>query len=81
MDKVVVLFKEWVVFKQYIPNKHKCFEVKNYKLCDVSGYMYGMDGYSGKDKTSATAVVTAVHATVKQLTKEIEEHGQLLFIA
>jgi hypothetical protein len=34
VDEIVVLFKGRVFIKQYIPKKHKCFEIKIYKLCD-----------------------------------------------
>jgi hypothetical protein len=73
VDKVTVLFKEWVVFRQYIPNKHKCLGIKSYKLCDASGY-------SGKDRTYAVADVTAAHATAKQLIKKEEGHGHELYM-
>jgi hypothetical protein len=63
VDEVLVLFKERVNFKQYIPKKHKCFGFKIYKLCDMSGYTYDMDVYFGKNKTCATADVTSTHAT------------------
>jgi hypothetical protein len=38
VDEVIVPFKGRVNFKQYIPKKHKCFGIKIYKLCDMSGY-------------------------------------------
>jgi hypothetical protein len=34
VDEVNCSFKERVIFKQYTPNKHKCFGIKIYKLCD-----------------------------------------------
>jgi hypothetical protein len=42
--------------------------------------MYGMDGYSGKDRTPATTDVTAAHAIVEQLTEQMEEHGHKLYM-
>jgi hypothetical protein len=38
IDEVIVLFKGRVVFKQYIPKKHKRFENKIFKLCEAAGY-------------------------------------------
>jgi hypothetical protein len=38
VDEIIVLFKGRVVFKQYIPKKHKRFGIKVYKLCDSRGY-------------------------------------------
>jgi len=34
VDEVIVLFKVRVIFKQYIPKKHKQFGIQLYKLCD-----------------------------------------------
>ena len=42
VDKVIVLCKGRVVFRQYIPKKHKRFGIKIYKLCDSLGYTYDM---------------------------------------
>jgi len=33
VDGIIVLFKDRIIFKQYIPKKHKQFGVKIYKLC------------------------------------------------
>jgi hypothetical protein len=38
IDEVIVLLKGRVVFKQYIPQKHKRFGIKIFKLCDTAGY-------------------------------------------
>ena len=48
VDEVIVLYKGKVVYWQYIPKKHKRFDVKIYKLCDSLGYTYGMSMYLGK---------------------------------
>jgi len=50
VDKVV-LFREVVVFKQYIPKKHKCFVIKLY-LCVPNEYTYDMKVYSGRTKSA-----------------------------
>lgn len=34
VDEVIVLFKGSIIFKQYIPRKHKQLGIKLYKLCD-----------------------------------------------
>jgi hypothetical protein len=54
VDEITVLFKGRVVFKQYIPKKHKCFQIKIYMLCSSKGYMSDMRVYLGKDRTYAT---------------------------
>jgi hypothetical protein len=37
-DEVIVLCKGKVIFRQYMPKKHKCFGIKIYKLYDPTGY-------------------------------------------
>jgi hypothetical protein len=73
-----MFFKGKVVFKQYIPKKHK-HGIKIYKLCDSKGYMYDMRVYSGKDRTYATDTMTAMHTTVVGLTRRVENVGQKLY--
>jgi hypothetical protein len=46
VDKVIILFKERIIFKQYTPKKHKCFGIKIYKLHHMSGNTYDRDIYS-----------------------------------
>jgi hypothetical protein len=36
--EVTVLFKERVIFKQYISKKQRCSGIKIYKFCDMAGY-------------------------------------------
>jgi len=67
VDKVIVLYKGRVVFRQYIPKKHKRFGIKIYKLCDSLGYTYEMSVHLGKQRQHATAQITATHGTVLQL--------------
>jgi hypothetical protein len=81
IDEVVVLFKGKVAFKQYIPKKYKCYGIKIYNLCDRTGYTYDMEVYLGKDRKRATTEMTVSHATVKQLTRRVQGHGQLLFFS
>jgi hypothetical protein len=38
VDEVIVLSEGRVPFKQYLPEKHKCFGMKIYKLHDKMGY-------------------------------------------
>ena len=38
VDEVIVKYKGRVIFRQYIPKKHKRFGIKIYKLCDETGY-------------------------------------------
>jgi hypothetical protein len=54
VHEVEVLFKGWVIFKQYIPKKHICFGIKIYKLCAMSDYTYDMDIYLWKARTRVT---------------------------
>jgi hypothetical protein len=43
--KVTVLFKQRVILKQYIPQKHKRSGIKIYKLWNKTGCTYNMEPY------------------------------------
>jgi hypothetical protein len=72
VDKVIVKFQGRVIFRQYIPNKRKCFGIKIYKLFNESGYTYDMKVLLGRDSRSATDDMTATHATARHLTCRVE---------
>jgi len=38
IDEVTVLCTGRVIFRQYMPKKHKCFGIKIYKLYNPTGY-------------------------------------------
>jgi hypothetical protein len=67
VDEVIVKFKGKVIFRQYIPKKHKRFGIKIYKLCGGFGYTFDMSFYLGKQKNSADADITPTHGTVLEL--------------
>ncbi|PNF17185.1 hypothetical protein B7P43_G06584 [Cryptotermes secundus] len=80
VDEIIVKFKGRVIFRQYIPKKHKRFGIKIFKLCDSAGYTYDMKVYLGKDRTRADQEVTATHATVRDLCKRVEGVGHKLYM-
>ncbi|PNF43126.1 hypothetical protein B7P43_G18025 [Cryptotermes secundus] len=80
VDEIIVKFKGRVIFKQYIPKKHKRFGIKIFKICDAAGYTYDMKVYLGKDRTRADRDVTATHATVRDLCRRIEGVGHKLYM-
>jgi hypothetical protein len=80
VDVVVVLFKGRVVFKQYIPKKHKHCGIKIYKLCDMASYTCNMNIYLGSDRQNTAQTVRAKHAIVKTLTRRIEGLGHKLYM-
>ncbi|PSN35194.1 PiggyBac transposable element-derived protein 4, partial [Blattella germanica] len=80
VDEVIVLFKGRVIFRQYIPKKHKRFGIKLYKICDSNGYTYDMTVYLGKQRDNATPQISATHGTVLQLTSKVEGVGHKLFM-
>jgi hypothetical protein len=49
VDKVIVKFKGWVIFRQYIPKKHKHFSIKIYELSDMTGYTCEIRVHFGKN--------------------------------
>jgi len=44
-----VKLKDTIIFRQYIPKKWKCFQIKIYILHDDWGHTYVMRVYLGKD--------------------------------
>jgi len=80
VDEVIVLYKGRVVFRQYIPKKHKRFGIKIYKLCDSLGYTYDMSVFLGKQRQNATAQITATHGMVLQVIQRVEGLGHKIFM-
>jgi hypothetical protein len=80
VDKVIVKFKEEVIFKEYIPKKHKHFGFKIYKLCDSTGYTYDMGVYLGNDRQQPAQHLAATHTTVTNLTRRVEGVGHKLYM-
>jgi len=80
VDEFIVKFNGRVVFRQYIPKKHKRFGIKIYKLCDETGYTYDMTVYLGRDRRRTAQHLTATHATVSELTKKIQGRGHKLYM-
>jgi len=62
-DEIIVFIKSRVIFKQYIPKKHKQFGINLYKLCGSKGYTYNMTMCLGKDRKHVTPSI-ATHVTV-----------------
>jgi len=75
-----MLYKGRVVFRQYIPKKHKRFGIKIYKLCDSLGYTYEMSMYLGKPRQHATAQITATHRMTLQLIRRVNGLGHKIFM-
>ena len=80
LDKVIVMYKGRVIFRQYIPKKHKRFGIKIYKLCDSLGYTYDMSVYLGKQRQHATTQITATHGRVLQVIRRVEGLGHKIFV-
>jgi hypothetical protein len=80
VDEVIVRFKGYVIFRKYIPKKHKCFGIKIYKLFDETGYTYDMTVYLGRDRLRTAQHLNATHATVSDLTRTIQGRGHKLYM-
>ena len=80
VDEVIVKYQGRVIFRQYIPKKHKRFGIKIYKLCDETGYTYDMTVYLGNDRQRTAQHLTATHATVSEVTKKVQGHGHKLYM-
>jgi hypothetical protein len=57
------VFRETMIFRQYIPKKHEHFGIKMYRLCDSAGYTYDMKVYLGKDGQCTSQHLTATPVT------------------
>jgi hypothetical protein len=73
VDEVIMLFKDRVIFRQYIPKKHKHFSTKIYKLCSTTVYM-------GKDRQNATQMMRATHVTVRSLTHKLFMENSKIYL-
>jgi hypothetical protein len=80
VDGVIVLYKGRIVFRQYIPKKHKRFGTKIYDLCDSLRYTYDMSVYLSKQRQHSTAQITATHGTVLQVIRRFEGLGHKIFM-
>jgi hypothetical protein len=65
VDEVTVLIKGSIIVKQYIQNEHNCFDIKIYKLCDMTGYIYNMSICLGKDMQNASQTTATTHDSEK----------------
>jgi len=80
VDEVIMSYKGGVIFRQYIPKKHKRLGIKIHKLCNSLGYTYDMSVYSGKQRQHGTAEITATHGTVLQVIRRVEGLGHKVFM-
>jgi hypothetical protein len=75
-EEVTVVFKGRVVFRQYIPKRHRRFGIKIYNLWDCTGYTCGMKVY----KQRKAQDLTATYATAKELTRKVEGRSHKLYM-
>lgn len=52
VDESMIPWRGRLIFRQYNPRKSDKYGVKDYKLCDPSGYTYTSSIYCGKNATS-----------------------------
>uniref|UniRef100_A0A1B6HG03 Uncharacterized protein n=1 Tax=Homalodisca liturata TaxID=320908 RepID=A0A1B6HG03_9HEMI len=62
IDETMIPFRGRLLFRQYIPGKAHKYGIKIFKLCDKTGYTYGIKVYMGKGTVAATdnSVATSV---------------------
>jgi hypothetical protein len=80
VDEVIVFYTGIVIYREYIPTKHKRFGIKVYKLCDCLGYTYDKSMCLGKQRQHATAEIIATHGTVLQVIRRVEGMGHKIFV-
>jgi hypothetical protein len=60
IHEIIFLFRRNVVFRQYVPKRHKHFGIKLCKLCDKTGYTSDMNEYLGKQLELAVGDISTV---------------------
>lgn len=75
-EEVIVLFKQWVIFKQYFPKEHKHFGIKSYKLCNMTRCACDMNIYLERNWYNATQMMTATQA-IWSFTSRVERIGHI----
>ena len=70
VDEVIVKYKGRVIFRHYIPKKHKRIRIKIYKLRDETGYTYE---FMCAERQCTAQHLTATHEKVSELTEKIQE--------
>jgi hypothetical protein len=76
VDRVTELFKGRVIFKPYIPKKHKRFSIKIYKLCNKTGWLHLQYEHTcGKGWQNSTQTMKVIHVKVQSLTTRVDGVG------
>ena len=78
--EIILLFKGRVIFKQYLPKKHKRFGIKLYKLYDSKVHTDSMTVCACEDRKRVTPSMTATHVTVTELTVRTENVRHKLYM-
>ena len=72
VDEVIVTFKGRVIFWQYIPKKHKRWNIKIYKLCDETAYACDIKVYLGKGKAESYEGQSALESVIINFTQDLK---------
>ena len=82
IDEELVLFKERLLFKQYIPSKCARFGLKIFALCDTHGYFYTASVYTGQPNPPLphTDTLGATGAIVVHLMENLLDKGYHLYV-
>jgi hypothetical protein len=68
--EVIAVIEGRVIFRQYIPRKHKHSGIKLHKLCNTTGHTYNMKVCLGKNRQYMAQQLTVTHATMTVLTRK-----------
>lgn len=76
LDEALLLWRGWLTFRQYIPNKRAKYGIKLYELCTPDGFILACLVYTDKD-TLHTEICHA-HALVTKLGARYFVNGHTL---
>lgn len=79
IDESMVPFRGRLVFKQYIPMKTHKYGIKLFKICDTSGYTYGIIVYMGKG-TGTNEGMSLPTSVVMDLMTDYFDKGHTLYL-
>ena len=71
IDEGLVAFQGRLAFKQYMPDKPEKWGIKVWKICDLHGFMYKCDVYTGASENKDDDEST-VDAVVNSLTEDLQ---------
>lgn len=78
LDESMMLWRGWLIFRQYIKNKRHKYGIKFYELCTTDGYVLSAEIYKGKNVENTSS--SKVNDLVLRLMRPYLNRGHHLFM-